>query len=63
MKTSKGVSSVIQCLNCGAMNPDSARECEKCKEQLIPSETEVVIHETPKLPFIKRVPFRKQWNS
>ncbi|NLJ61224.1 MAG: zinc-ribbon domain-containing protein [Firmicutes bacterium] len=54
---------MVQCPNCGAMNPDSAEKCEKCREGLMPGKTEVIIHETPKLPFIKRAPFRKGQNS
>ncbi|HHX25559.1 MAG TPA: zinc-ribbon domain-containing protein [Firmicutes bacterium] len=53
---------MIQCPNCGAQNPDSAEKCEKCRQQLMPmapGKTDVIIHETPKLPFIKRAPFRK----
>ena len=50
---------MIQCPNCGTMNPDSAEKCEKCKQQLMPGSTEVIVHETPKLPFIKRASFRK----
>jgi len=56
---SKGVSPMILCPNCGAENPDSAEKCEKCRQQLMPGKPEVIIHETPKLPFIKRAPFRK----
>jgi len=41
------------------MNPDSAEECEKCHEKLMSGRVEVTVHETPKLPFIKRVTFRK----
>ena len=59
---SKGVSPMIPCPNCGAENPDGAERCENCKEQLVPivpGKTSVIIHETPKLPFIKRAPFKK----
>ena len=55
----EGVSLMIKCQYCGAMNPDSAEKCENCQRQLVSGQTEVIIHETPKLPFIKRAPFRK----
>ena len=50
---------MIQCPNCGFENLGSAKECEKCKYPFMSGKTEVIIHDTPKLPFIKRTPFRK----
>lgn len=49
---------MVQCPNCGTMNPDSSEACQKCGQGLLPG-PQVVVHEAPKLPFIKRVPLRK----
>lgn len=53
-----GEPEVIECPNCGTMNPDGAEVCSKCGQGLLPG-PQVISHETPKLPFIKRIPLRK----
>ncbi|MBC7084007.1 MAG: zinc-ribbon domain-containing protein [Firmicutes bacterium] len=49
---------MIECPNCGTMNPEGAEVCSKCGQGLLPG-PQVISHETPKLPFIKRIPLRK----
>ncbi|MGE5592546.1 MAG: zinc-ribbon domain-containing protein [Betaproteobacteria bacterium] len=49
---------MIQCPNCGTMNPDGSEVCEKCGQGLLPG-PQVVTHDTPKLPFIKRIPLHR----
>lgn len=53
-----GEPEVIECPNCGTMNPEGAEACSKCGQGLLPG-PQVISHETPKLPFIKRIPLRK----
>ncbi len=48
---------MVQCPNCGAMNPESSEVCAQCGRILAGSQ--VVVHEAPKLPFIKRIPPRR----
>ncbi|MCR4401929.1 MAG: zinc-ribbon domain-containing protein [Firmicutes bacterium] len=49
---------MIECPNCGEANPDGAEVCERCGQGLLPG-PKTVSHDTPKLPFIKRIPLRR----
>ncbi|HHY32783.1 MAG TPA: zinc ribbon domain-containing protein [Firmicutes bacterium] len=55
MREGGGEPKVIQCPNCGTTNPDGSEVCEKCGQGLLPG-PQVITHDTPKLPFIKRIP-------